>query len=216
MIAVTAGRRRRTMRQKLQSAVSAWARPATACDPDRPPRRCRARCAATASHQAWSRPAYPTWRGHQSAAVLAPGAPGQRDPILRCELRKLRVEPPAQDVRTLLEAARDGELSHVALDSQQALRLDDRTNVVEDDTGDRRRPPYRQHHGEETAVGGAEEYGRRDLERDQDGREVGECDGKRVVVGIAIVFGPAVAAIIERQDKPRLGGVGRQPLCQRM
>jgi hypothetical protein len=57
-----AGRRRRTMRQRLQSAVSAWARPATARDPDRPPRRCRARCAATASHQAWSRPAYPTWR----------------------------------------------------------------------------------------------------------------------------------------------------------
>jgi hypothetical protein len=77
-------------------------------------------------------------------------------------------------------------------------------------------PRYGQHHGEEAAVGGAEEYGRRDLERDQDGREVGEGDGKDVVVGIAIVFGPTVAAIIERQDKPRLLRVGRQRLCQMM
>jgi hypothetical protein len=59
-------------------------------------------------------------------------------------------------------------------------------------------PPYRQHHGGEAAVGSADEYGRRNLERNQYGREVGECDGKRVVVGIAIVFGLAVAAIIER------------------
>src|SRR6516165_12718733 len=100
--------------------------------------------------------------GHQPAAVLAPGAPGKRDPILRCELRELRVEPPPQDVRALLEAAWDGELSQIALDPHPALRLDHRTNVVEDDTGDRRRPPYRQHHGEEAAVGAAEKYGRRD------------------------------------------------------
>src|SRR6516164_4319930 len=77
----------------------------------------------------------------------------------------------------LLEAARDGELSHIAFDPHQALRLDDVADVVEDDTGDSRRPPYRQHHGEE-------EYGRRDLERDQDGREVGKCDRNRVVVGL--------------------------------
>jgi hypothetical protein len=81
-------------------------------------------------------------------------------------------------------------------------------------TGDRRRPPYRQHHGEQAAVGGANEYGRRDLERNQDGREVGERDGKRVVVGAAIVFGLAVAAIIERQHK--LGRVGRQRRRQGM
>ena len=36
----------------------------------------------------------------------------------------------------------------MALDPQQALRLDDGTDVVEDDTGDGRRPQYRQHHGE--------------------------------------------------------------------
>src|SRR5262245_54236109 len=148
--------------------------------------------------------------GHQSAAVLAPGALGKRDPVLRCELRELRVEPPAQDVRTLLEAARDRELSHIALDPQQTRRLDDRTDVVEDDAGDRARPPYRQHHGEEAAVGGAEDYGRRDLERDHDGREVGECDRERVVVGVTVVFGLAVAAIIERQYEPRLGRVGRE------
>jgi len=54
-----------------------------------------------------------------------------------------------------------------------------------------------------------------DLERGQDCREVGKCDGKRVVVGIVIVFGVAVAAIIKRQHKPRLG-IGRQRRCQGM
>jgi hypothetical protein len=141
--------------------------------------------------------------------VLAPGALSKRDPILWCELRELRVEPPAQDFRTLLEVAWDGQLSDIAFDPHQPLQLDDGTNVIEDDTGDGRRSPYPQHHGEEAAVGGAEEYGRRDLERDQDGREVGECDGKRVVVGVAIVFGSAVAAIIERQHTPRLRRVDR-------
>jgi hypothetical protein len=45
--------------------------------------------------------------GDQSAAVLAPGALGKREPILRCELRELRVKSPAQDFRTLLEVAWD-------------------------------------------------------------------------------------------------------------
>src|SRR5262249_40807119 len=154
--------------------------------------------------------------GHQSAAVLAPRALGKRDPILRCELRELRVEPPPQDFRTLLEVAWDRKLSQIALDPHPALRLDDRTDVVEDGTADSRRPPYGQHHGEKAPVGGAEKYGRRDLERDQDGREVGERDGKRVVVGVAVVFGLAVTAIINRQYKPRLGRVGRQRRCQGM
>jgi hypothetical protein len=78
------------------------------------------------------------------------------------------------------------------------------------------RPRYRQHHGEQAAVGGAKEYGRCDLECDQDGQEVGECDGKRVVVVVPVVFGPAVAAIIKRQDKSRLGGVCRQRTRDRM
>src|SRR6266404_8646352 len=62
----------------------------------------------------------------------------------------------------------------------------------------------------------AEENGWRNLERDQDGREVCQCGGKRVVVGIAIVLGSAVATIIERQHKPRLGRVGCQRHCQGM
>src|SRR5258708_15137520 len=98
--------------------------------------------------------------------VVAPGALGKRDPILRRELRELRVEPPAQDFRALLEVAWDGQLSDIAFDPHQSLRLDDGTNVVEDDTGDSCRSPYRQHHSEEAAVRGAEKYGRRDLKRD--------------------------------------------------
>src|SRR5215471_5629306 len=116
--------------------------------------------------------------GHQSAAILAPGALSERDPILWCELRELRVEPPPQDFRTLLEVARHRKLSHIALNPHPAPRLADRADIVEDGTADGRRPPYGQHHGEKATVGGAEKYGRRDLERDQDGRKVGECDGK--------------------------------------
>jgi hypothetical protein len=69
----------------------------------------------------------------------------------------IRIEPPAQDFRALLEVARDGELSDIAFDPHPALRLDDGTDVVEDDTSDRRGPPCRQHHGEQAAVGGADE-----------------------------------------------------------
>jgi hypothetical protein len=39
---------------------------------------------------------------------------------------------------------------------------------------------------------------------------------KRVVVGITVIFGLAVAAIIEYQHKRRLGRVGRQSRCQGM
>src|SRR5262249_57482669 len=87
-------------------------------------------------------------------------------------------------------------------------------DMGEEGGADGRRPPYGQHHGEKATVGGAEKYGRRDLERDQDGRKVGERDGKRVVVGVAVVFGLAVTAIINRQHKPRLRRVAGHLRCQ--
>jgi hypothetical protein len=65
-------------------------------------------------------------------------------------------------------------------------------------------------------VGGADEDGRRDPESGQDRRDVGEIDGKHVVVGIAIVLGPAMAAIIERHDEPRRGRVGGKRRRQAM
>src|SRR5207247_10616823 len=82
--------------------------------------------------------------GHESSSVLAPGALGKRDPILRCELRELRVEPPAQDFRTLLEAAWYGQLSDIAFDPYPAVLLHDRPNDVEDAAGNSRRPASRQ------------------------------------------------------------------------
>jgi hypothetical protein len=53
------------------------------------------------------------------------------------------------------------------------------------------------------------------LDRGQDGRDVSEIDGKHVVVGIAIVLGSAVAAIVERHDEPRhgRGSVSSVPIC---
>ena len=76
---------------------------------------------------------------HEGTVALAPSSLGKRNPILRCELRELRVEPPAQDFPTLLEGARHGELSHIVLDPHQALQLDDGTDVVQDNTRDRGR-----------------------------------------------------------------------------
>src|SRR5438874_11021631 len=86
---------------------------------------------------------------HESAPMLAPGALGKRDPIPRCELRELRIEPPTQDFRTLLEVAWDRELFDIPFDSHSALGLHDRTNVVEEDNSDIRRQQYRLHSSEE-------------------------------------------------------------------
>src|SRR6516164_5143274 len=81
--------------------------------------------------------------GHKSVATLAPSAAGKCDPILRCELREVCVEQPAQDFPTLLEVPRGRELSPKTLDPQlelqQALRLDDGTDVVKNDTCNGRR-----------------------------------------------------------------------------
>ena len=65
-------------------------------------------------------------------------------------------------------------------------------------------------------MGGADEYSWRDLEGGQNCQEVVGFNWKRVVVSIAVVFGLAMAAIIERQHKPRLGRVGRKRRCQGM
>src|SRR5262249_31670932 len=56
-----AGWRRRRKQQKLQSAVSAWARPAAVRDPDPALRQLRVRCGATASPQAWLGPTDLSW-----------------------------------------------------------------------------------------------------------------------------------------------------------
>src|SRR5215211_4571255 len=102
---------------------------------------------------------------HEDAPVLAPGTPCEGDPVLRRELGEPCGEELAQDLSTLREVARNGKLSHIALDLQQSPWLDDRTNVVEDYTGHGGRPRSRQHHGENAAVRGAHEYGWRDVQR---------------------------------------------------
>ena len=75
---------------------------------------------------------------------------------------------------------------------------------------------YRQHQREYAAMRSADEYGWRDRERGQDRREIGEVDAKCIIIGIAVVFGLAVAAIVGRHDPARLGRVGRQRHCQGM
>jgi hypothetical protein len=89
--------------------------------------------------------------------------------------------------------------------------LDHGTDIVEDNTRNWNRRQYRQHHGKYATKRRADKYGRSDLERGQRGREIGECDSNRVVVGMAIVLGLAMTAIIERQNKSRIVRIG----CQR-
>ena len=58
---VTTGWKRRTIRQKLQSAVLVWAQPAAARGPDPALWRLRARCVATASSREWLGPVHLNW-----------------------------------------------------------------------------------------------------------------------------------------------------------
>jgi hypothetical protein len=90
------------------------------------------------------------------------------------------------------------------------------TDVIEDNTGDCNRRQHRQHHGKYATKRRPDKYGRSDLERGHDCREVGERDSNRVVAGIAIVLGLAVTAIVKRQHKSRLGRIGCQRRCQGM
>src|SRR6516164_10175976 len=131
---------------------------------------------------------------HEGTVALAPSSLGKRNPILRCELRELRLEEPAQDFRTLFKVACDRELSHIAFDPNQAPWLHHGTDIVEDNTRNCNRRQYRQHHGKYATERRADKYGRSDLERGQHGRKVGECDSNSVVVGMAIVFGLAMTA----------------------
>ena len=57
---------------------------------------------------------------------------------------------------------------------------------------------------------------RRGVERGDDGEHVGELDLEVVIGRIAVVFGLAAAAIIERDDAARRARVARQRFGQRV
>ena len=73
------------------------------------------------------------------------------------EQESMRVAEAAQDVGAFLEAARFGKLAHIAPDPQQALRLDHRADVVEDDAGDCARARRTEQHCEHAAARRPEE-----------------------------------------------------------
>jgi hypothetical protein len=145
--------------------------------------------------------------------LVVPSPLGKRDPILGSEVGELRLEQPAQDLRALFEVACGRELSHPAFNPHQAPRLHHRTDVVEDNTCGSGRRQHSPHHRKYATKRRADKYGRSDLESDQDRREVGECKPNSVLVGISIVLGLAVTAVIERQHKSRIGRIGCQ--CHR-
>ena len=73
------------------------------------------------------------------------------------KLRKLRMKQPAQDLGAFLKVSRLRQLADIAFDAHQALRLDDRTDVVEHDAGDRGRPDGGQQHRQDPAARCADE-----------------------------------------------------------
>src|SRR5438874_3218168 len=71
--------------------------------------------------------------GNECAVLLFVGAPRKRDPVLRREFWKLNHEQAAQDFGTFFKASWLRQFSDIALDPQQAARLDHRADIVEDD-----------------------------------------------------------------------------------
>src|SRR5712692_5646665 len=152
-------------------------------------------------------------REHAAVLVL-PQEPGLAQPAVAVELGKLAGADALQDLGALLERARRRKLADVALDAHQALRLDHRTDVVEDDAGDRGRPRRRQQHGEDAAARGADEDRGGELERGDDGEHVVQLDLQAVAAGIAVVVGLPAAAIVKGEHAARLDRVARQHLRQ--
>jgi len=80
------------------------------------------------------------WQLDERTVRFLEAASGKAHPTLRREFWKLRAEQPAQDLGTLGEALGLGQIADIALDPGQALHIDHRADVVEDDAGDRGRP----------------------------------------------------------------------------
>ena len=95
--------------------------------------------------------------------------------------------------------------------------LDNRSDVVQHDAGDRGRVRHRKVHGEQSAAGAADEDGGADRERGQHGDNIGEFDQEVIVLRIAVVFGPAAPARVDRKNAARAGicqsGCERVEIC---
>ena len=146
---------------------------------------------------------------HQRAVFHLPGPPRGGEPLLRGQIGKLRAHDAAQDVGAILEAARLRQLTEIAFDARQALRLNDRTDVVQHDAGDSGRMRRAEQHGQNAAPRAAEENGRADGKRCQHADDVAEFDDEIVVLRIAVVLGSAAAARINGDDAAP-GRTGRQ------
>ena len=132
------------------------------------------------------------------------------DPLVVAQLGELRAEQPPQDVGRLMQARHPRQLADIALDPHQALRVDDRADIVEDAAGERGRPRRGEQHGQDPAARRADEHGAGDPERGQHRQDVGQLDLDIVVRRIAVVIRSAAAAQVERKDAPRRRRVGRE------
>jgi hypothetical protein len=119
---------------------------------------------------------------NEPLAGLRPGAPGLCEPLLGRHRGELRVAEPAQYFGAVGEAARRRHLADIALDADQALGVDHRTDIVEDHAGERAGPRGAEQHRENAAARGAEHDGPPDVERGEDRKDVGELYGKRIVI----------------------------------
>src|ERR1043166_8398727 len=69
--------------------------------------------------------------GNEPVPLLSEGLARARQPIFRPQRRKLVMKQPPQDFRPFFESSRLGQFADIALNAHQALRLDYRPNVIE-------------------------------------------------------------------------------------
>src|SRR5438445_7572099 len=90
--------------------------------------------------------------GNDPAALIAKRALGKLHPIARRQRRKLKTEELAQTLGRFLKAFWLRQPSDIALDPREPMRLDHRSDVVENHAGESGRTCRAEQHGEQPAT----------------------------------------------------------------
>ena len=94
------------------------------------------------------------------------------------------------------------QFAEITFDARHALGLGHRTNVVENDAGDRAWIGDAKQHCQNAAAGTADKDRRPNPKLDENADDVTKLDGAIVVGVISIVIGLSAAARVDRHDVP--------------
>ena len=163
--------------------------------------------AATAVQDRWPQACAPTdiIGRHHGAVAHLPSALRGSEPLFGGEIWKLAAGQPPENLGAFREAARLHHFTDITPDAHKSLWLDHRSDVVQYDAGDRGRVRHRKVHGEQSAARAADEDSRADRERGEHGDDISELDQKVVILRIAVVFGLAAPARVDRKNAARAG-----------